>query len=64
MNAVLLPLSLVTLVTAVWASNKEVDKVDKNDDTDGYDELRASKYSDFYFAVFLTCEFCTCSRTN
>lgn len=64
LNAVVLPTSLVSLVAAVWATNRGTDSKPASlkpsgaaDDVDEHDELRVAKYSDYYFAVFLTCEF-------
>ena len=65
LNAVLLPTVLISLVAAVWATNRETDSSKPaslkprggTDSADEHDELRISKYSDYYFAIFLTCEF-------
>ena len=73
LNTAVLPLTLVLLVAATWATNTrehnrtekvkgsdEKISIDDDNDDDDYDELQASKYSDYYFAVFLCCESSTC----
>ena len=67
LNTVLLPLTLIGLVASTWATNKRADAktpVQTKDTTDDYDELRASKYSDYYFAIFLSCELRVTNHTR
>ena len=72
LNAIVLPLTLILLVAGTWKANTHERQLcrrtsakgtngAKKDDTktpanDGYDELQASKYSDYYFAIFLCCK--------
>lgn len=72
LNAIVLPLTLILLVAGTWKANtrerplcsrssaKGTNGAKKDDAktpaNDGYDELQASKYSDYYFAVFLCCK--------
>ena len=72
LNAIVLPLTLILLVAGTWKANtrerpfcrrsfaKGTNEAKKDDAktpaNDGYDELKASKYSDYYFAVFLCCK--------
>ena len=67
LNTVLLPLTLIGLVASTWATNKRADakpSVQTKDTTDDYDEIRASKYSDYYFAIFLSCELRVTNHTR
>eukprot|EP01045_Picozoa_sp_COSAG04_P002900 COSAG04_NODE_110_length_25928_cov_18.966782_31_plen_88_part_00 len=57
LNTVLLPASLLSLVAGTWAMDRK--KPDGEDErasgAEEYDEAKANKRSDFYFAFFLSC---------
>jgi len=65
LNTIIFPVSLVGLVAATWATNRQQRPAkaatkntdggdDPSKDDDDYDELRASRNSDYYFAFFLS----------
>ena len=58
LNTVLLPASLLSIVAGTWAMDRktpeEEDGAGEQEDA-GFDEAKANKRSDFYFAFFLSC---------
>ena len=56
LNTVVLPASLLSIVAGTWAMDrKQTEEGEERDGDEGYDEAKANRRSDYYFAFFLSC---------
>ena len=62
LNTVLLPASLLSIVAGTWAMDRKKPEEEDGAGEQEYDEAKANKRSDFYFAFFLSCALPSCFR--
>ena len=55
LNTVVLPVFLLSIVAITWAMDKKTEE--ESDGDKEFDDAKANKRSDYYFAFFLSCEY-------